>query len=92
MAKFTKSGKYDDEIKELVKRIKLICLKEKIPMFMSFAVEDDGKGTVYKNEMISQELVNQKLSDDKISKLVNIMNGFECVPRMNIMEVRDDDF
>ena len=50
-------------------------------MFVSVCVKNTDKETLYKNEMVSAVSSGIKLKDDKIVKFVNVLNGFDTVPK-----------
>lgn len=77
---YDKQTVYDARIKELVKKILLICSAEQIPVILSFAVKDDGKHTSYVSEMISPMASGTKLSDDRIAKHAAVVHGFDVIP------------
>lgn len=78
---------YNEHIESLVQEVKLSCYEHRIPMFFSAAICDEHGKTEYKNVMISPALVDTRLSDDRISKMVNVMNGFDTVPPSEVMEI-----
>lgn len=77
---FQKSREYETYIKNLVKKVLLLCDEYRIPAFMTFAVSDDGSQTEYVTEMISSVAVNTPLSDDHLAKHADVVSGFEVVP------------
>ena len=72
---YNKTDVYNEEIKDLVKRILLICDKEKIPMFMSFAVQNDENGTKYISEMQSAASHGIELEKDLLVKHALVIAG-----------------
>lgn len=77
---YSKKKEYDMEIKELVKTILLRCDKHKIPVFISLAVEDDGRDTKYVTEMLSAANLGVSLKKDNLVKFALVTSGFEVVP------------
>lgn len=86
---YSKKAVYDENIKEFVKKVVLLCEKEKIPMFMTFALENDSKHTDYVVEMLSAASEGRSLKDDRIVKHALIVNGFEVVPKKTSLMVED---
>lgn len=85
--KFDKTDEYETEIINLVFKLRAACNRNKIPMFLSLAVKNDKNGTVYKNEMVSADSLGYKLQDDHLVRFVDILNGFDAVPKRENMEV-----
>lgn len=77
---------YQKEIMPLMKKIEDICKKNSIPNFMAVAVADDGKETVYKHFFLTPAVAEEEVADDKITKMLNVMNGFNTVPAMPILD------
>lgn len=78
---FDKTHEYEDEILDLVTKLRIACNRNKVPMFVSVCVKNTDKETLYKNEMVSAVSSGIKLKDDKIVKFVNVLNGFDTVPK-----------
>ena len=67
-----------DLIREKVHELRDLCAREKVPMMVVFAREDET-GTIYEREIITPRQVNAILSDDRFSKLnVAFTKGF-CI-------------
>ncbi len=74
-----------DEIAPHLNEIKKICSINKIPFFFSVAAQDDGVQTTYLSEIISPKTSGTQLSNDKITPMLNIVNGFKAVdPRYDM--------
>lgn len=71
-----------DEIAPHVEAIKLACVKNGIPFFFSIAAEDDGKTTKYISEILSPKISGTQLTEDRITNMLNVANGFNTVPPM----------
>jgi len=80
LEKYDKRETYNAVIAEKVKELSALCYQHGIPVFISAAVAntDDGK-TAYRNELVSAEKAGVSLTDDQISRHVNVLNGFETV-------------
>ena len=74
-----KTKEYTQEIEPLVNQIIEKCNDLKIPMFMTFALADNGKDTTYKNRMIDAPYLDVKLSKNNIVDHMNIVNGFTTI-------------
>ncbi len=83
---FDKTKEYDNEIIDLITKLRIACNRNKIPMFASICIKNDENGSFYKNEMVGTASAGIKLTEDKIIKYVNVLNGFDTVPK------RDDSF
>lgn len=72
------------EIQPLLRLMKDICLKNQIPMFVALAEKEDGEHmTSYYTDIVSPALLEMKLSNDKISPMLKVVNdGFDVVPAM----------
>lgn len=71
---------YKDTIKEQVSELIMKCRIAKIPCFISIAVGNTSDSTAYINEAVTPNSLGVKLTDDKISQHINVMNGFKTVP------------
>lgn len=80
MEKYDKRKTYDDIIAEKVNTLSALCYQNGIPVFISTAVAntEDGK-TEYRNEYVSPEKAGVRLTDDQLSRHVNILNGFMTI-------------
>jgi len=79
--KFDRTKEYEEEIVDLVFKLRSTCNRVGIPMFLSMCVKNDEHETVYKNEMVGAASTGIKLTDDKLVKFVNVLNGFDTVPK-----------
>ena len=80
---YSKKAIYNSKIKPLVKKIQLACDEYKLPMFMTFAVENTPNHTVYVNEMHSAAACETVLTNDRLVKHALILNDFEVVPAIH---------
>lgn len=81
ISRYDKTEEYENEVMELAFQLRKVCNRLKIPMFLSICVKNDNKESVYKNEMVSAVSEGIQLQDDKLVKFVNVLNGFETVPK-----------
>lgn len=88
---FDKNKEYQEHILPLVKEILLYCDEYHIPVFMTFAVSDNGKQTEYATEMISAVAAAEKLKDDQLVKHAAVVSGFEVVPVLGPSAIYDEE-
>lgn len=88
---FDKTEEYNDEIIDLVTKLRIACNRNKMPMFVSICTKNNEKETVYKNEMVSAASSGIRLKDDKLVEFVKILNGFSAVPREDELDIEFDD-
>lgn len=81
---YDKKDLYNKEIAPLLRELLVACDRYQIPMFATFAIGDTGKDTVYQSEMISSMNAGVRLSEDLLPKHVNILNGFDVVPYLDV--------
>lgn len=81
---FDQTELYNTKISFLVHELISECNRAKIPVFVSVCTKNDESGTTYKNNMVSAVLSNIKLTDDKFVKFVNVINGFDTVPKADL--------
>lgn len=79
------------EITQKIDELLELCQYRNVPMFVSVAVEDDGKTTTYHNRMHSAKAHNINLTDDQIAKHMLIANGFAAVPPRESFDVEMGD-
>jgi len=80
---FDKTEEYNNEIIDLVTKLRIACNRNKMPMFVSVCIKNDEHGTIYKNEMVGAASSGIELSDDKLVGYVNILNNFVTVPKQD---------
>ena len=86
MDNFDQTTVFEEEIKKKVLDLKLLCIKHKIPFFVTFAVANDENDTLYKNDALIPKSSNIVLTNDLFPKHINVLNGFETVPMKTEME------
>lgn len=57
-----------------------VCKENQIPFFFAIPMTDDGEKTEYFSEILSPAVAERELADDKITRMLNVMNGFETIP------------
>lgn len=90
MSVYLKKDFYEEKIKNKVKDIEEICKVEKIPYFMTFAISNDNNKTEYATSTSGID-INAPLSDDKIVRHINVMNGFSTIPGTSSSNVYEED-
>ncbi len=76
------------EIAEHVAELKKICNKNKMPFFISVAIEENGSETKYMSDILTPTTLNQNLTNDKITKMINVINGFDVVYPNKVEDVK----
>lgn len=77
---------HKEELKRRIQEFSNFCILNKIPMFLTACISDNGKSSEYVSEMISPDVLEPKLSDDRFPKFVNVGLGFETVPANEVIE------
>lgn len=77
---------YQEKLVPLINEIKSICYKDSTPFFITVALDEEEK-TVYESECLTSGVLEKKVTDDKIAKMINVINGFETVPTHEILEI-----
>lgn len=79
MASFNKKNEYDSLIADKVMELKRLCHMYKMPMFVTVCVKNTESETEYEKEMISAVTCGYELTDNQITKHVNVSLGFDTV-------------
>jgi hypothetical protein len=89
LKEFNKESVYETQINATAKALAALCYKNGIPMFFSAAVAntDDGSRTEYRTEFVSAAKVGVDLTDDQLSRHVNVKNGFNTVMPKELDEI-----
>lgn len=90
MANIDNRKKIEKDLIPLISQLKEYCKNNKIPMFLSIVSTDNGSETNYFSEIISPTSLNVNISDDKITSMINVINGFRTIPPHKTLEVEDD--
>ena len=72
---YNKQKVYEEKIEPIINQLKLACNMEHLPMFVTVAVENNEKETVYRNDMIYAS-TDIRLSDHRIGNLLLLVNYF----------------
>lgn len=87
ITEFNKNEVYEALVVPKIRELLQICNRERIPVFISACTKSDKKGTEYKSDMYAALSNDIILKDDKFTKFVNVINGFETVPSSNVMDI-----
>ena len=90
MSKYTEFDKkeiYEDFVEEKILELVRLCNQHKLPFFMTVAVANDDNHTEYKSNMYASATNDIMLSEDHFPKHVNVLNGFETVPKRKLSEI-----
>lgn len=71
---YKKRKVYEEQLLPLILKLKTICNAEKMPMFISVAVENNEKETVYENDVVLAS-TGVRLEDNRIADILLSMNG-----------------
>ena len=79
---------YKSDIAPIVTELLRVCYKAKIPMFIAFALADNGENTLYHNEMLTPITLGIKpLSDDQLCRFVQVLQGYRVTPAADEIEL-----
>ena len=80
---YNKQKVYEEKIEPIINQL------EHLPMFVTVAVENNEKETVYRNDMIYAS-TDIRLSDRRIGNLLLLVNDFQTEPPLHIQScIRD---
>ena len=86
---YDKKKVYEEKIEPIIKQLKLTCNIEHLPMFVTVAVANNEKETVYRNDMVYAS-TDIRLSDRKIGNLLLLVNDFKTEPPLHLQScIRD---
>ena len=77
----------NEELAKKINEIDQYCKKNNIPYFFAVPTANESEGTTYFYSYLSPGVAEIKLTDDKISKMMNVANGFNTVPPVPIPEI-----
>lgn len=67
---------YDRNILPIIKKLKIMCIEYKIPMYVSCAVKNTDKKTYYENDIV-MACTELHLTENRINKLMLRFNNFD---------------
>lgn len=82
---------YEKHVKKKAKELDELCKTLGISAFMSFCVKDDKTNTEYHNFINGSISNGVYLTDDQITKHVNVANGFMVIPPENTDSFDDEE-
>lgn len=88
---FDKTKVFKKECKPLLDELVLKCSLYKIPFFWTACVKNDENKSKYVNDAVATGSRDIKLTDDKISKFLAVINGFDVVPHREELEIDMDE-
>lgn len=91
MTVYDKQEFYKEEIANKVSELKLLCMQQKIPYYMAFAVANNEEDTEYVTEALIPFSNNIQLKRDRFPDYINIGNGFTTTPYVNTIPEIDID-
>ena len=86
---FDKTKEYDSKLAGMIHELIKYCSVNGIPLFVSACIKNDEKESIYKSDMVSAASAGVKLTDDRLVRFVNVLNGFDTVPVAEKMKVDD---
>lgn len=90
MTEFDKKDIYEQVLKEKILELKLLCNRERMPMFIAVCTENSKKETRYEAELVGSYSNGIILKEDLVPKFLNVYNGFDTVPHDTTIEIDMD--
>lgn len=87
ITKYNITKEQEKDVGEALAHMLDVSRRYQLPMFASFAVENSEEETKYKNIIYEASAHDLKLKEDLIRKHMLIANGFDCVPKRDVMAV-----
>lgn len=88
---FDLSAEFEKKCQPILDELILQCSLLKIPFFWSACIKNNDEESVYFNDAVATGSRNISLKDDKISKYIAVLNGFDVVPHREILEINMDE-
>ena len=73
---YNKKDVYDEHIAPIIRKLKDVCNIERMPMFVSVAIENKPDATNYANEVVLAS-TGTALADNRIANILLSMNKFD---------------
>lgn len=86
---FDKTNEYDTKLSGMMREMIKYCSVNGIPVFISACIKNDNKESVYRSDMVSAASAGVNLTDDRLIRYVNVLNGFDTVPPADKMKMDD---
>ena len=74
---YDKRKEFKEEIREKLNELKTACHMNGIPFMFAAVVSDDGAETEYEMDGITPGSINLVVSDDRVKRALNVLNGLE---------------
>lgn len=74
---YNKTEDYENIIQPLINNLMVECQRLSIPMFFSAAIANNNSCTEYRSKMVSPVMLDFTLTDDLISPMLLVLNGFK---------------
>ena len=78
---------YNKKIKPTMEKITLLAMKEEVPFFAAFAVTEKDGSISYETSCLTPGVIGKPLEDDRITKMINVINGFDTIPPHQTIEI-----
>lgn len=78
---------YEEQIAPMIAEIEKICTENKMPFFATVAVANDENKTVYKSLAKTPIPMDVVLTNEHITKHINVLNGFEIILPEHITDI-----
>lgn len=88
---FDKTEDFKEKCQPLLNELILRCSLLKIPFFWSACTKNNDEESVYNSDAVATGSRKIKLKDDKISKYIAVLNGFDVVPHRETLEINMDE-
>lgn len=90
---FDKRSIYDNSIEPIINELKQVCVANDIPFCVSFAVANNEKKTVYKNDGYLASSIGMKLTDDRFKKILLVCCNADVkvIPKGTNFEIDAND-
>lgn len=76
---FNKERIYEKEIRPLAESLSKACRRNNIPFFWAVCVKNGKEGAKYESDVLTPPAVDITLDDDRISRHLAIVQGFEVM-------------
>jgi len=76
----------DAELAKRVAAVEEFCKSNKLPYFIGIPVENTKEGTSYFYSYLTPAVSGVELTEDKVTKMLNVANGFNTVPPVPVTE------
>lgn len=79
---------YDKNIRPKMQELAKACAASNTPFFASVALNEDNENkTTYEVACLTPGVAGVVLNEDKITRMLNVINGFDTVPPHQTIEI-----